>query len=150
MRSLRRAIPSDLAPLQDLYFHLNPDRPVLSDETAERIFERILTSPDCHLFVCRLGEALVASCMLATVPNLMRGGRPHALLENVITHPAHRRQGHGRAVIEAALAAAWHEGAHHVLLMSGRKDPGVRLFYESCGFELGIKAGYVARAPDIR
>jgi GNAT superfamily N-acetyltransferase len=150
MRILRRAITSDLAPLQDPYFHLNPLRPVLPAEAAERIFDRILTSPDCHLFVCRLGEALVASCMLATVPNLMRGGRPHALLENVITHPAHRRQGHGRAVIEAALAAAWHEGTHHVLLMSGRKDPGVRLFYESCGFELGIKAGYVARAPDIR
>jgi hypothetical protein len=53
MRSLRRAIPSDLAPLQDLYFHLNPDRPMLATETAERIFDRILTSPDRHLFVCR-------------------------------------------------------------------------------------------------
>jgi hypothetical protein len=79
MRSLRRTIPSDLAPLKDLYFHLNRDRPVLAAEAAEPIFERILTSPDCHLFVCQPGGALVASCMLATVPNLMRGGRPPVL-----------------------------------------------------------------------
>lgn len=147
MRVVRLATPSDLAPLQQLYAHLNPHRPPLPSEAAERIFDRILTSPGCHLFVCSVDGALVATCMLATVPNLMHGGRPHALLENVVTHPDHRRQGHGRAVVGAALSAAWTEGAHHVLLMTGRKDPGVRRFYESCGFELGIKAGYVARSP---
>jgi GNAT superfamily N-acetyltransferase len=148
MPTIRPAISSDLASLQELYGHLNPNRPQLSREAAENIFDQIITNPSCHLFVSTVDEALVATCMLATVPNLMRGGRPHALLENVVTHPACRRQGHGRAVVTAALEAAWREGAHHVLLMSGRKDPGVRLFYESCGFELGVKAGYVARFPN--
>jgi GNAT superfamily N-acetyltransferase len=148
MRIVRRAISSDLAALEELYLHLNPDRPTLSSEAARRIFDQILTRPGCYLFVCAVGDALAATCMLATVPNLMRGGRPHALLENVVTHPLYRRQGHGRAVVAAALAAAWDEGAHHVLLMSGRQDPAVRLFYESCGFEPGVKAGYVARSPN--
>jgi GNAT superfamily N-acetyltransferase len=149
MRIVRRAAPSDLAPIEELYLRLNPNRPPLSRETAARIFDQILTRAGCHLFVCAVGDVLAATCMLATVPNLMRGGRPHALLENVVTHPLYRRQGHGRAVVEAALAAAWDEGAHHVLLMSGRKDPGVRLFYESCGFQLDMKTGYVARSPSI-
>jgi GNAT superfamily N-acetyltransferase len=148
MRIVRRALSSDLAALEELYVHLNPDRPTLSSETARRIFDQILTRPGCHLFVCAVGDALAATCMLATVPNLMRGGRPHALLENIVTHPLYRRQGHGRAVVAAALAAAWDEGAHHVLLMSGRQDPAVRLFYESCGFEPGVKAGYVAWSPN--
>ncbi len=143
----RLAAAEDLGPLEALYAHLNPDRPALAPATARRIFDDILSSPACSLFVCEVGGMLVASCMLATVPNLMRGGRPHALLENVVTHPAHRRQGHGSAVVRAALAAAWQAGAHHVMLMSGRPDPGVRLFYESCGFALRVKAGFVARAP---
>jgi GNAT superfamily N-acetyltransferase len=61
--------------------------------------------------------------MLALVPNLMRGGRPHALLENVVTHSAYLRQGHGRAVVGAALAAARDEGVHHVLLNDGPEGP---------------------------
>lgn len=149
MRTVRLALPSDLAPLEALYFHLNPQRPTLSKETAERIFAEILTRPGCHLFVCTVGAELVATCMLATVPNLMRGGRPYALVENVVTHPEHRRMGHAKAVVGAALDAAWDEGAYHVYLMTARADPGVRLFYESCGFELGVKAGYVARSPTL-
>jgi GNAT superfamily N-acetyltransferase len=147
MRIVRPAIPSDLASLEALYVHLNAHRPPLPRETAERILDQILAHPGCHLLVALAGERLVATCMVATVPNLMRGGRPHALLENVVTHAEYRRQGHGRAVVMAGLAAAWKEGAHHVMLMTGRNDPGVGRFYESCGFELGLKAGYVARSP---
>jgi hypothetical protein len=102
MRAVRPAIPSDLASLEELYFHLNPNRPPLSRETAERIFDQILRRSDCHLFVSSIDAALVATCMLATVPNLMRGGQPHALLENVVTHPASSPgtrpgRGHGRS-----------------------------------------------------
>jgi GNAT superfamily N-acetyltransferase len=147
MRTVRLALPSDLERLEALYRHLNPARPELDRRTAERILDEILRRPGCHLFVAERGDSLAATCMLATIPNLMRGGRPHALLENVVTHPDFRRQGHGRAVIRMALDTAWEAGAHHVLLMTGREDPGVRLFYESCGFALGLKAGYVALAP---
>lgn len=147
MRLVRPAVPADLAPLQALYFHLNPQRPILAEDVASGILHQILTRPGCLLLVCWSRDALVATCMLATIPNLMRGGRPHALVENVVTHPGHRRQGHGRAVLGAALSAAWAEGAHQVILMSGRKDPGVHRFYENCGFEPGIRTGYVARAP---
>jgi GNAT superfamily N-acetyltransferase len=147
MRIVRQAVLSDLDDLQKLYTDLNPDRPMLSAATAEHILNKIISTPGYYLFVCVVDDQLAATCMLATIPNLMRGGRPHALLENVVTHRDRRRQGHARAVVQAALDAAWREGAHHVLLMSGRQDPGVRLFYESCGFELGLKAGFVARAP---
>jgi len=83
----------------------------------------------------------------ATAPNLLRGGRGHGFIENVVTHPEHRGQGYGRAVIEAALTEAWARDCYHVLLQSGRKDPRVHRFYESCGFEPGVRVGYVARRP---
>jgi GNAT superfamily N-acetyltransferase len=147
MHIVRTAVASDLDALQALYLHLNPERPELSPATASRVFGEILARPVCHLFVAEAGGDLVASCMLGMMPNLMRGGRPYALLENVVAHAAHRRQGHARAAVETALAKAWEAGAYQVYLLTSRPDPGVRLFYESCGFALGRKAGYVAQAP---
>jgi hypothetical protein len=50
--------------------------------------------------------------------------------------------------VRAALAAAWTKDCYHVLLQSGRADPRVHRFYESCGFEPGLRIGYVARRPN--
>jgi hypothetical protein len=75
--------------------------------------------------------------MLITAPNLLRGGRPHGMIENVVTHPAFQRRGHGRAVIGAVLDEAWQRGCRQVLLQSGRADPRVHAFHEDCGFVQG-------------
>jgi GNAT superfamily N-acetyltransferase len=82
--------------------------------------------------------------MLITAPNLLRSGRQHGFLENVVTHPAFRGQGHGRAVVRAALEEAWSRNCHHVLMQSGRADPRVHRFYEGCGFKGGLRTAYVA------
>ncbi|HKD30720.1 MAG TPA: GNAT family N-acetyltransferase [Xanthobacteraceae bacterium] len=63
--------------------------------------------------------------MLITALNLLRAGRRHGFLENVVAHPEFRNQGHGRAVVNAALAAAWAKNCYHVLLQSGRTEPRV-------------------------
>ena len=85
--------------------------------------------------------------MLITAPNVLREGRGHGFLENVVTHPECRGQGYGRAVVRAALNEAWNRDCYHVLLQSGREDPRVHRFYERCGFEPGVRIGYVARRP---
>jgi GNAT superfamily N-acetyltransferase len=46
------------------------------------------------------------TCMLITAPNLLREGRRHSFLENVVSHPELRGRGHGQAVVQAALLAA--------------------------------------------
>jgi GNAT superfamily N-acetyltransferase len=85
--------------------------------------------------------------MLVTVPNMLRGGRQHGFIENVVTRPEFQGRGHGRAVIAAALAEAWQRDCHHVLLQSGRADPRVHRFYEGCGFVPGLRTAYAARRP---
>jgi GNAT superfamily N-acetyltransferase len=85
--------------------------------------------------------------MLVTIPNLLRGGRRHGFLENVVTHPAFQGRGHGRAVVGAALAEAWNMDCHHVLLQSGRADPRVHRFYAQCGFKPGLRTAYAAHRP---
>lgn len=148
MPRARLATTEDLASLLDLYPHANPEMPKLTEASAQTIWARTLSHPGSFIFVSDAGSKIVATCMLITAPNLMRGGRGHAFIENVVTHADFRRQGHGHAVIHAALDAAWEQDCFHVLLQSGRPDPGVHRFYEECGFVPGVRTGYVARRPD--
>ncbi|HEY8332323.1 MAG TPA: GNAT family N-acetyltransferase [Tardiphaga sp.] len=152
MRITRRGEHNDLLSLLEVYRHLNPAMPVLADEQLRNIWAETLSSKDTALFVSLLDGRVVSTCLLVTGPNLMRGGAPHALLENVATHRDHLRQGHGRATIGFALNEAWGRGCHHVFLVTGRgrANPYVLDFYASCGFETAGKTGLVAARPGGR
>jgi GNAT superfamily N-acetyltransferase len=116
-------------------------------DCAEQIWAETLTRNGVAVFVSEAGAMIAATCMLITAPNLLRGGRGHGFLENVVTHPEFRGLGYGRAVIRSALTEAWANDCYHVLLQSGRKDLGVHRFYEGCGFEPGVRTAYVAHRP---
>jgi GNAT superfamily N-acetyltransferase len=147
MPNARLAQAADLIPLLDLYRASEVSSPAEPIERAEQIWLEILSSHGVAVFVSAAGDRIVASCMLISAPNLLRAGRSHGFLENVVTHPEFQGRGHGRAVVDAALAEAWRRNCHHVLMQSGRKDPRVHRFYEKCGFEPGLRVGYVARRP---
>jgi GNAT superfamily N-acetyltransferase len=117
-------------------------------ERAEAIWRETINSDSVVVFVADLAENVVATCMLITAPNLLRSGRRHGFLENVVTHPDCRGRGYGRAVAQAALDHAWRADCHHVLMQSGRADPRVHAFYESLGFRPELRIGYVAIRPD--
>jgi GNAT superfamily N-acetyltransferase len=114
---------------------------------AKRIWAETLSQASVVVFVSDADATVVATCMLITAPNLLRSGRGHGFLENVVTHPEYRGRGHGSAVVRVALAEAWARDCHHVLLQSGRADPRVRQFYEHCGFVADVRVGYAARRP---
>jgi GNAT superfamily N-acetyltransferase len=116
-------------------------------ERVERIWSEILNRQGVTVFVSDAGTTIAATCTLMVAPNLLRNGRGHGFLENVVTHPQLRGLGHGRAVVLAALAKAWAQECHHVLLQSGRQDPRVHRFYEGCGFKPGVRTAYVANGP---
>ncbi len=100
-----------------------------------------------HVAVATVHGAVVASATLITAPNILRGGRRHAFLENVATHPDWQGKGHGRAVVRFLLDAAWRADCHHVLLQSGRAEQRVHRFYEELGFVGGLRTAYVAHRP---
>jgi GNAT superfamily N-acetyltransferase len=147
MPNARRAIAGDLDLLLALFRVSEVSAAAEPLQRAERIWSQMLARDGLTVFVAEADSRIVATCMLITAPNLLRSGRQHAFLENVVTHPDFRGCGFGRAVVNAALAAAWVEGCHHVFLQSGRADPRVHRFYEGCGFKPGLRTAYVAKRP---
>lgn len=113
-------------------------------ERAESIWQEMLAHPGVRIFVSDDHDWIASTCMLITAPNLLRGGKRHSFLENVVTHPDLRGRGHGKAVVRAALEHAWAIDCHHVLMQSGRSDPRVHAFYEGLGFMPGLRLAYVA------
>ena len=142
---IRLAVPDDLARIMQLLHQLNPDDPAPSHAEVE-VFAEILASPRFRLIVADDGGILVGTCYLNIIPNLSRGARPYALIENVVTETACRRRGIGSAVIRHALQLAWDANCYKVMLLSGRKEPAIQAFYESCGFVADQKQAYVQRA----
>lgn len=127
-----------------LYGQLHPQRePQLPLAEAAAV----LRHPGLRHFGGFAGPQLVASCNLAVIPNLTRGGRPYAVVENVVTDAAYRRQGWGAALMAHALDQAWAAGCYKVVLTTSRKDEATLRFYERCGFDRHDKTAFVVRRP---
>jgi GNAT superfamily N-acetyltransferase len=139
----RPARAADLPSLLDLFAASEVSPAIEPLERAERVWQETLERQGVYVFVSDQGVRIAATCMLVTAPNLLRQGRCHGFLENVVTHPASRGIGHGSAVVRAALTQAWIADCHHVLLQSGRADARVHRFYEHLGFVPGRRTGYV-------
>jgi GNAT superfamily N-acetyltransferase len=147
MANARIAIAADLGSLLALFAASDVSPQAEPRERAEHIWSQTLAREGLVVLVSDADSRIVSTCMLITVPNLLRGGRLHGILENVVTHPDYVGRGHGRAVVSAALTEAWKMDCHHVLLQSGRADPGVHRFYERCGFKPGLRTAYAAHRP---
>jgi GNAT superfamily N-acetyltransferase len=147
MPNARLADANDLDALLALFAASDVSRSAEPRAKAERIWAQTLAREGLALFVSDSESRIVATCMLITAPNLLRGGQQHGIIENVATHPDFQGRGHGRAVIAAALDEAWKRDCYHVLLQSGRADPKVHRFYEGCGFIPGLRTAYCAKRP---
>jgi GNAT superfamily N-acetyltransferase len=147
MGEVRAALVDDLAPLLELFRVSEVSAAAQPFERAQHIWSQMLARDGLTVFVAEAEEKVVATCMLVTAPHLLRAGRLHGFLENVVTHPDFRGRGFGRAVVRAALASAWEQDCFHVFLQSGRADSRVHRFYEACGFEPGLRTAYVAKRP---
>ena len=144
---LRLARRDDLDALAALYLQLNPDDAGASRAPLPAIFERILATEGLEIVVGELAGRVVATCYLNLIPNLTRGGRSYAVVENVVVDAALRGRGLGQALVRHALARAWAAGCYKALLQTGSRDPAVLGFYEACGFSRSDKTGFVARPP---
>ena len=152
--TIRTGLPGDLPGMLLLYRHLNPADPVPDVAAARAAWDALLASPLVTVIVAEgvdgtqvATSTLLATCTLIVVPNLTRGVRPYAVIENVVSHADHRRMGLGQAVMRTALDRAWGADCYKVMLTTGRKDESTLRFYESVGMTRGGKTFFQARRP---
>ena len=142
---IRHTEPNELPALLALYEHLHAaDEPLPDAATMQRVWDDICRDPKLYCLVAEVDSTLVASCILAVIPNLTRGARPYGLVENVVTHAEYRHQGIGTALLQYALAVAWEHNCYKVMLLTGRKNEGVFRFYKKAGFQRDVKTGFIA------
>lgn len=143
--TIREVADDELSALLCLYAHLHPEDEMLPLDEAAPLWKTLRQDPNQQCWGAYWNGSLVAACTLIVVPNLTRGGRPYGLIENVVTHPDHRRRGFGTAVLRRALELAWERGCYKVMLLTGSRNEATLRFYEKAGFARGIKTGFLAR-----
>lgn len=144
IRDLRR---SDLDALLSLYAHLHVRDDAPPDRAELRALWDRIVADDALIYLGAFdGGRLVSACNAAVIPNLTRGARPYALVENVVTHTDWRRRGIGKRVMTALLDRCWARRCYKVMLMSAIARADVHGFYESVGFDRGAKQAFVITA----
>ncbi len=144
---IRAATIEDVDLLLELYDYLSSDSERCPPELARRNLSRISQIEGSAVLLGEIGYAPATTCTLIVVPNLTRGGRPYAVIENVVTHVDYRGKGLGTAVLDAACDRAWQHGCYKVMLSTSSTRPSTLSFYENAGFEQSRTGFQKRRVP---
>ena len=139
---IREAAHQDLEALLELYRWLNSD-PIPPARDAKALWERLLAAEEIHVLAAEEKGRLVSSCTLAVIPNLTHGGKPYALVENVVTHPDWRGRGLASACLDHARELARREGCYKIMLLTGSKQDSTLRFYERAGYNRSDKTAFL-------
>ena len=115
--------------LEQLHPSYPPD-PAMADE----VIDTVLRDPCRTLLVATVDEQVVGTADLMVVPNLTHGGRPWAVLENVVVDAGWRQRGIGRALLDEVDAITKAAGCYMVQLLSLDHRRDAHAFYASLGY----------------
>lgn len=142
---IREIESSDFDGLMRLYMQLHDNPFPDKDERVMAVWNNILNDKNHHIIVAEENGRLVSSCVCVIVPNLTRGQRPYALIENVVTDSAYRRKGFATACLKYAKKLAQSENCYKIMLMTGSKEQGTLSFYEKAGYNGSDKTAFIQR-----
>jgi len=143
--TLRRATPNDAATLARLNvyvqgwhaatypaaFHPHPDPDDLAAYFADR-----LSDPACTAFLTGDPPLGYALCSLQTrEASVFSPAIRRLLIDHVAVAPAARRQGHGRALLQAARDLGRELGVDEILLDTWEANHDAHAFFRAAGFE---------------
>lgn len=144
-REIKKSELDQLLEFYELHLFDVKDDPFPSKDIVEQVWQKILDSENFAVLGVFDQSILMASCSITIVPNLTRGCRPYALIENIATHRKFRRNGYGRANLEHAARYARERGCYKAMFMTGHLNENVARFCQSVGFEGGVKNAYIQR-----
>ena len=140
---VREARPNELEQLLELYLFLHEKEVPEITTHLRKTWEKIMADEDHHLIVKVHEGKIVASCVCVIIPNLTRGVRPYAFIENVVTNEAHRGRGYATECLNFAREIARREGCYKMMLLTGSKDPKTLRFYEQANYNSSDKTAFI-------
>jgi len=142
---IRTVNKNDLPALQELYLNLHEEQVTPLTGEVMQVWADILADPNYHIFVGEDKGEILSSVTLIIIPNLTRGFRPYAVIENVVTAESHRNHGYASLLLAHAVGVAKERGCYKVMLMTGSKSESTLRLYRRAGFSDTEKTAFVMR-----
>jgi len=137
MSSIRNATANDLPELVRLLgilFRIEADFTVEPQRQAAGL-QMMLAQPELTpIWVAVAEDQILGMCSLQTLISTAEGTRV-GLIEDVVIDPAHRGHGHGRQLLEHALAWARANGLTRLQLLCDRSNASALQFYSRNGWQ---------------
>jgi len=140
---IREVEKKDLEGLLKLYTHMNNNPMPEIDSRIMEIWNTILEDKSHHIIVGCISDEIVSSCVLVIIPNLTRGQRPYALIENVVTSENHRGKGYATQILNYAKNIAIQNNCYKIMLLTGSKEESTLNFYRKAGYNSEDKTGFI-------
>lgn len=140
---IREITETDFDQLMTLYMQLHDNPFPERDKRVMDIWNSILQDRNHHIIVAEEDGTIVSSCVCVIIPNLTRGQRPYAFIENVITDEKYRKRGLATACLDFAREIAMRENCYKMMLLTGSKQEGTLKFYEQAGYNRNDKTAFI-------
>ncbi len=133
----------ELNQLLQLYTHLHETSVPEESEHLKQTWQTIMQDPNHHIIVKIVDDRIVSSCVCVIIPNLTRGVRPYAFIENVVTHKDYRGKGYAKECLNFAAEIAKQMDCYKMMLLTGSKENATLKFYESAGYNCTDKTAFI-------
>lgn len=140
---IREAMKKDLDEVLKLYLFLHEKSIPEQSEHLISTWNQIVDDENHHLILNVVDNKIVSSCACVIIPNLTRGIRPYAFVENVVTHKDYRGKGYATECLRYARDIAVKQNCYKMMLLTGSKEPKTLRFYQNAGYNSTDKIAFV-------
>lgn len=140
---IREIKENELSELLELYMHLHEKSVPEMTEHLKNTWNMIMQDKNYHIIVKEADGKIAASCVCVIIPNLTRGIRPYALIENVVTHADYRGKGYATECLNYAKDIAVNENCYKMMLLTSSKQESTLNFYRKAGYNSNDKTAFI-------
>ena len=133
----------ELNELLNLYLYLHEDSIPEMTEHLSKTWDEIISDKNHHIIVKEVDGKIIASCVCVIIPNLTRGIRPYAFVENVVTNENYRGKGYATECLNYAKEIALKDNCYKMMLLTGSKRESTLRFYENAGYNSSDKTAFI-------
>lgn len=140
---VRKIQQNELNQLLQLYTHLHETTVPEESEHLKQTWQTIMQDSNHHIIVKIVDGQIVSSCVCVIIPNLTRGVRPYAFIENVVTHKDYRGKGYAKECLNFAKEIATQMNCYKMMLLTGSKEDATLNFYKNAGYNSTDKTAFI-------